>query len=488
MTGTDEGTPARMACDQATGEGDNMTSGTRILKAAKRPTLPLLAFFLILPLALRAVEYHVSPSGDDAAPGTRGAPWRTIQKAADAMGPGDIVRIAAGVYREPVRTVRAGNPDDGAVVFAAAGDGIPILDGSGVHAETGFTIEHDHIKLSGLEIRNWSGTGIWISGAGHVTVEECEVHQVPYGIGVANGAHDFVLRKVRIHHFDLYGFDASPSGGEDCTNGTFEDCVAHTGRDPDQNVDGFALGHGGQYGFLFLRCETYEVFDGFDISSRNTTMDKCSAHDCWNGGYKLWQDGIVLSNCVAYDNRETNVELDWDKSPGTVSLVNCTFVGSGTFNVWVENSGDSLRMFNCILVGGENIGLAFEQSGITNYRGDYNIFHNRDPERAVVVAYEDEFSLARLAGGAWTQASGQDRHSLAVKDPETELFVNPRGGDFSLRPGSPAIDSGTSENAPRDDFLGTMRPAGSGFDIGAFEWVRRMIPMMPATAAKEPWR
>ena len=443
---------------------------------APRISWTLIALLLFLPGASRSAEYFVSPSGDDGNPGSREAPWRTIQKAAETMGPGDVVRIAAGVYRETVRTVRAGDPEDGPIVFSAAGDGTPVLDGSGVDAETGFTIEHGHVRLSGLEVRNWSGTGIWIARAGHVTVEDCEVHQVPYGIGAADGAHDFVLRRVQIPHFDLYGFDASPSGGEDCANGTLEDCVAHTGRDPEQNVDGFALGHGDQHGFRFVRCETYEVFDGFDISSRDTTMDKCSAHDCWNGGYKLWQDGIVLRNCLAYDNGETNVELDWDESPGTVSLVNCTFVGSGTFNVWVESSGDSLRMFNCILASGENIGLAFEQAGIGNYRGDNNIFHNGDPERAVVVAYEDEYSLARVAGGDWARASGQDRHSLVVKDPETELFMDRKGADFRLRPGSVAVDSGTSENAPADDFQGTVRPVASGIDIGAFEGVGRIAP------------
>ena len=347
-----------------------------------------------------------------------------------------------------------------------------ILDGSGVEEETGFTIEHSYVRLSGLDIRNWSGTGVWISGAAFVTIENCEVHQVAYGIGAADGAHDFTLKDVRIHHFDLYGFDASPSGGSDCYNGTFENCVAHTGRDSEQNVDGFALGHGGQHGFRFIRCETYGVFDGFDISARDTVLDKCSAHDCWNGGYKLWQDGIVLRNCLGYGNKSSNVELDWDESPGAVTLSNCTFVGSGSFNVWVENAGDTLHMFNCILAGGETIGLAFEQPGVRNYRGDHNVFHCDNPDRAVVVGYEDEFSLEMMAGGEWTKYSGQDRHSLAEEDPGRRLFLDMKKRDFRLREGSPAIDHGTAENAPPDDFAGTATPAGAGIDIGAYEWIR----------------
>ena len=113
-----------------------------------------------------------------------------------------------------------------------------------------------------------------------------------YGIGVTDGAHDFVLNRVVMHHFSLYGFDASASGGAVCYNGTFNDCIAHTGRDLAQNVDGFALGHGTQHDFVFNRCIVYNIYDGFDISSKNTTLNRCLAYDCWNGGYKLWQDEI----------------------------------------------------------------------------------------------------------------------------------------------------------------------------------------------------
>jgi len=450
--------------------------------------ISLILGLVLLSSSAAATEYFVNPQGSDSASGSREAPWKTIQKAAETMGPGDLVFIAAGLYHESITTVRDGDAERGPISFAALGDGNPVIDGSGLEEETGFTIAHSYIKLKGLEIRKWRGTGIWISGAGFVSIERCEVHQVPYGIGAADGTHDFTLKNVRIHHFDLYGFDVSPSGGEDCFNGLIEDCVAHTGRDPEQNVDGFALGHGNQYGFRFIRCEAYEVFDGFDISAKDTILDKCSAHDCWNGGYKLWQDRIILNSCLAYDNKESNVELDWDESPGTVTLSNCTFVGSGAFNIWVENSGDSLHMYNCIITSGENIGLAFEQAGIRNYRGDFNVFHNNNAERAVVVAYEDEFRLDQVAGGEWTRASGQDSHSIVIENPESELFINRKMRDFRLRPGCPAIDSGTATKAPLDDFLGTGRPYGSGIDIGAFEWTPEKISRFSASAKVTPTR
>lgn len=414
--------------------------------------------------------FYVATDGDDMNPGTIDQPWRTIQHAAETLVAGDTVFIRGGVYKEQAITVRDGNAADGHIVFSAYSGETPILDGADVDKirDACFIIANSYIKLVGLEICNWD-TGIWMENCGYVEISDCEVHDVWFGVGAADGAHDFVLNSVEMHHFTLYGFDASPSDGADCYNGVFNDCVAHTGRDPTQNVDGFALGHGSQHDFVFNRCVVYAVFDGFDISARDTTLSRCAAYDCLNGGYKLWQNNVTLVDCLSYNNEITNVELDWDEEPGTTTLRNCHFVGGGSFNVWVENSADHLHMYNCIIACSDNLGLAFEQTGTANYLGDYNIFHNDDAERAIVVGYEDEFSLSQISAGDWTTYSSQDQHSLVSFEPETELFIDPSSWNLHLQEGSIAIDAGTSEDAPSVDYDGADRPQGEGYDIGAYE-------------------
>jgi hypothetical protein len=50
------------------------------------------------------------------------------------------------------------------------------------------------------------------------------------------------------------------------------------------------------------------------------------------------------------------------------------------------------------------------------------------------------------------------------------LFIGPESGDFRLRAGSPAIDVGSSVDAPDSDFDGNARPVNAAHDIGAYEF------------------
>ena len=420
-----------------------------------------------------AETYYVDcnhPSANDLNPGTLNLPWMTIQHASEMMTAGDTAFIRTGIYNEQVYTMQDGNTNDGYIVYAAYPGETPVIDGTGVTSGiTGFIIANGYIKIEGLEIRNWD-TGIWMEYAQFIELDDCEVHHCFYGIGLSYGTHDFTLNRILIHDFDLYGFDATPDGGLDCYNGVLNDCISHTGRDPGQNVDGFALGHGTQHNFVFNRCTTYNVYDGFDISSRGTTLNSCLAYNCWNGGYKLWQDDVELINCIGYGSAGSNVEIDWDNEPGKTTLFNCTFFDGETFNVWVENPADTLHMFNCLLAGGDNIALAFELQGVANYLGDYNLYHNDNPDRVITVAYSDEFTLQQIQNGEWTAYSGQDGHSITVSDAST-IFSNMATNDLHLLEDSPAIDAGTGTGAPSTDFDGNNRPSGPAFDIGAYEYL-----------------
>jgi len=77
-----------------------------------------------------AIEIHVTPAGDDSNPGTRAAPLRTIQRAADLAQPGDTVTVHEGVYRERVNPPRGGESDTKRIVYRAAPGEKVVIKGS----------------------------------------------------------------------------------------------------------------------------------------------------------------------------------------------------------------------------------------------------------------------------------------------------------------------------------------------------------------------
>ena len=76
-----------------------------------------------------AGTYYVSPQGADSAPGTLDRPFRTLQKAAGVLQPGDTCCVRAGTYRESVALTRSGT-EGKPIRFAAYPGEIVLLRGT----------------------------------------------------------------------------------------------------------------------------------------------------------------------------------------------------------------------------------------------------------------------------------------------------------------------------------------------------------------------
>lgn len=74
--------------------------------------------------------FHVSPAGSDGQLGSESAPFRTINRAANAAMPGDTVLVHAGTYREWVRPTRGGRSEHRRITYAAAPGEQPVIKGS----------------------------------------------------------------------------------------------------------------------------------------------------------------------------------------------------------------------------------------------------------------------------------------------------------------------------------------------------------------------
>ena len=77
----------------------------------------------------KAPVYWVATDGNDDASGTSSAPWATLQKAADAAGPGSTVYVRGGTYPQRVDVHVSGEPGQPITFEPAPGETV-VLDGS----------------------------------------------------------------------------------------------------------------------------------------------------------------------------------------------------------------------------------------------------------------------------------------------------------------------------------------------------------------------
>ncbi|HUA69039.1 MAG TPA: right-handed parallel beta-helix repeat-containing protein [Candidatus Saccharimonadales bacterium] len=85
-----------------------------------------------VPLKLTRTYYvdGPNPRASDANPGTKDRPFATVNRAAQVLGPGERVIVAAGVYREHIRPLRGGASPQEMISYEAAAGARVVLKGS----------------------------------------------------------------------------------------------------------------------------------------------------------------------------------------------------------------------------------------------------------------------------------------------------------------------------------------------------------------------
>lgn len=183
-----------------------------------------------------------------------------------------------------------------------------------------------------------------------------------------------------------------------------------------------------------------------------------------------------------------------------VSVSNCTFSGNTAFDgAAMNNRLEPPAVVNCTFYANE----ADNDGGcIFNWRSDPEVFSCTFMENGAIeggAIYNQESSPVLTncifwedAGGEIVNAAGSvpsvsyclvrggypDGTSILISPPLLGGLADNGGPTMtcSLLTGSPAIDSGTSVGMPAEDQRGIARPQGSGFDMGAFEFVISAAP------------
>jgi len=392
-----------------------------------------------------AAVYYVSPAGSDTNPGTIEAPWRTLQRAANSVAAGDMVIVRAGQYTGfDLRTDgAAANPitfraDPGVVIDAPN----PVTPNHGINLEGA-----DYIVVEGFTVTGMPRAGIRSVLNHHVTIRN-NTADLNSLWGIFTGFSDDLLieNNVATRSAIEHGIYVSNSG--------------------DRPVIRRNLVWGNRANGIHMNGDLSQGGDGIisgALVEQNTVYE-----NGLGGGSGINADGVQNSrfqNNLLYNNHASGVSLyridGGDGSKNNI-IVNNTIVqaADARWAINIKNGSTGNTVVNNILYsdhawrGSINI-LGDSLPGFTS---DYNVVMER-------FSIDDGASVLNLS--QWQAATGQDRNSIVATPPV--LFVNAGSNDYHLSATSPAIDIGTSLQAPAVDRDGNPRPSGDGWDIGAYE-------------------
>ncbi|MFO8054262.1 MAG: right-handed parallel beta-helix repeat-containing protein [Bacteroidales bacterium] len=145
------------------------------------------------------------------------------------------------------------------------------------------------------------------------------------------------------------------------------------------------------------------------------------------------------------------------------------------FNHQVFLSPDSsIRVFNNTIIKPKSDGIRFN---LSDYQSAENFVQNNIIVSPGAFDYYENLNTFRTGQDAYVfqKDTGLDvtvSDNIFTLDPAFPQFLDTLADNYTLRPGSPAIDQGTdlSAHGILFDYYYTARPQGPAFDIGAFEF------------------
>jgi parallel beta-helix repeat protein len=416
--------------------------------------------------------FYVDPNGSNSNSGAQGSPWQTLQFAANQVNPGDTVIVDAGSYAGFDITTSG---TAAAPISFIASAGVNITSPETMRNKEGINIEGaSFIHLSGFTCDNMPEAGIRTVG---FSASPTTQHQ-----------DGIMLTHNVCQNNHTWGIFTAFSDNVVISDNTCSGSVTQHGVYVSNTCSGPVV----SYNTLFGNAGAGLHMNG-DVSQGDVgviTNALVIGNVIYNNG-TLGASGIncdgvqnsVIENNLLYNNHASGISLyDIDASHGSDNdvIVNNTIIMASNAR-WCINIQDRTdetegsinnTVFNNILLNNNpNHGsIALGQlSRTTGFASDYNIITtNASPFDEVDLTGNDNF----VTFAKWKTDTGQDMHSFTAT--AAQLFVNIGGNDYHLVAGAPAIDAGVSSlaghAAPSIDLDQNGRPAGKGFDIGAYEF------------------
>ena len=434
-----------------------------VMRTWGRMLAMVLVFEVFWPPDAWSADHWVGPKGRDGDNlGTRGRPWATLQYAADRVRPGDTVHVLDGDYSG--FDLRRGGSQQASVGFKAEGKRVRIVrrnqktpDGINVE-QAGFVV------IDGFTVNAMPRAGVRGAGSPHLTVQKVRAdHNGVWGIFTAFCDDLKLFENETSNSVKEHGIYVSNSGDRPIVRGNTSwgnrGCGIHMNGDAAMGGDGIISGALIENNIIYGNCRG----GGSGIN--------CAAV----------QDSTFRNNLLC-DNYASGISLYRGEGGGgsrNNRIVNNTIAmpSDARWAINIKNQSTNNLVWNNILLNANRSAgsVSLDADSVAGFQSDYNILTDR-------MSRDDDASVLSLKG--WVKATGLDRHSVTGQ-PEL-IFANAKENNFQLRTGSPAIDAADPAVAPKTDAVGQPRTAGSGPDIGAFEFMADMDSGRAASANVRP--
>ncbi|MEM9007751.1 MAG: choice-of-anchor Q domain-containing protein, partial [Cyanobacteria bacterium P01_F01_bin.86] len=459
--------------------------------------------------------FYVSPDGDDANPGTKDQPWKTINYAVSedsAVEAGDTILVQTGTYTEQVQVEKSGNATDGHINLKADGD-VTVIEpepdnnkNASWHRGVIEIVEQNYWIVDGFRVENAAARGIAARDVENVVIQNNHTYN--------SGSSGII---VQPNDYFEGGEEEVTSKNVTVVNNTLE-------KSNVKWLNRFAQYQdvGGQEALSMWGV------DGFEVAGNYVVEGNREGIDAKNGA----RNGSIHSNTVTQMAITTGIPTGYNGGPAI-------YIDGGrsdTFNIDVHNNKVYGNVADGIVVGDELV----DQGDVSDIRiynnevydngklgtnqgaaiavnsnvSDVEIFNNTTDGniQSIVIERSDYFGGDNPSGvivknnlfandkyrfGAVEDANGVTlTNNLFVNDDDgvqdlqigggltnfinqnnkqaSEAgFVNSKNKNYRLTASSAAVDAGSNAlpNYLTIDKDGNQRMFGSKTDIGAYELI-----------------
>jgi len=406
------------------------------------------------PCFIENTYYIDTANGNDNNDGSYNTPWRTITFAKNAVSSGDTIIVRPGDYSsEGTISLTNGGAAGNMITIKSEPRRQAVIAKLNINAPYirieafeitndidgreggGIIINSDNIEIIDNYIHHIWYMGISSPGSNNVYIADNYMYHV--GFGMVIDGNDWIVENNEIERL----FQSVPiaQGGSDADFSRF------FGRNHIIRNNYFHGNVQSEIGDAHTDCfQTYNVGGSF---AHNITIEKNRCEGFFIQGViaRTSTTGYLTDIKIRNNIFAGNGNNAWGvmgQNLEDVVIVNNVISNIRWYGVGLNDASDNAVIMNNIFY---NIAGEVYYSQGANLNGDYNIIY----------------------GGGSTPHIGA--HDLVGVNP---LFVNPAIFDFRLQSNSPAINAGinTSIYGVIEDIVGTFRPQGAGYDIGAYEY------------------